>query len=259
MRYFKLYQVLLKLNFAALLAYRANFINNIIGTVGWMAVSIGSMFFLTVNTKTVYGWEPLELLAVTGGYSVIVGIFHLFFSRNFERFSRLIHNGELDTLLLKPLDSQFLISCWLVTYTSLIRVILGSIFTCFILQQLHISLSWIQVIGLFVLILCSIMLLYAIWFGIVTITIWLTNVNLVDFMYSLSNVGRYPPEMFRQTGNIFLFIFVPLTLVITVPIKVILQKASLVDIALLLGFSVGLFVLSRLFWLFALRYYTSAS
>ncbi|HSW97194.1 MAG TPA: ABC-2 family transporter protein [Candidatus Saccharimonadales bacterium] len=256
--YLKIYSVLLRLNISALIEYRANFFNSLLGTIGWAVVSITSMILLTSRVKIVYGWTPDELLAVTGLYSILIGVFSLFFSRNFERFSRIIHKGELDTILLKPIDSQFLLSFWVVNYPSIARIFIGIGFLWYILQRMHIAVTMFSIVNFLLLTFCGVILLYSLWFCVMTIIIKLTNLtNLIDFLYSFNNLGRYPPEMIKQTRNIFIFILLPFTLTATIPIRTLLSKASFVDIEILTLCSFGSLFLSRILWKFALRFYTS--
>lgn len=259
-QYIKIYRLLLRMNLSALIEYRANFINSLIGTIGWATVSIASMFLLTARVSTVYGWTQDELLAVTGFYSILIGIFALFFSKNFERFSLIINKGELDTILLKPVDSQFLLSCWLVAYPSISRIFIGLGFLWYILKKIHEPITFLSLSNFVLISFCSILLLYSLWFCVMTLIIRLTNLtNLVDFLYSFNNLGRYPPEMIKRTGNIFIFLFLPFTLTATVPIKTLLLRASFVDSTILISCSLLLFFLSRILWKFSLRFYTSAS
>lgn len=259
-RYFTIYFVLLRLNFSALVEYRANFFNSLIGTTGWAVVSVVSMLLLTSRIKTVYGWTPDELLAVTALYSILIGIFSLFFSRNFERFAKIINKGDLDAVLLKPVDSQFLLSCSIVNYSSITRVIIGISFLWYILQKMHTAISIVGFMSFTFLTFCGILLLYSLWFCVLTLIIKISNLtNITDFLYGFNNLGRYPPEMIKQTKNIFIFILLPFTLTATIPVKALLTKASFIDIIILSVFSFLLFIGSRFFWKFALKSYTSAS
>lgn len=259
-KYIRIYVFLMRLNLSAVLAYRASFTNNLIGTLGWSIVSIASMYLLTYRAPHVFSWTRAELLAATGTYSIVIGIFGTLFSKNFNRFSRIIHLGELDGILLKPLDSQFSISLWIFNYASLFRIMVGTIFTTYILSTIHAHITLLSFLTYFVFVVSGVLLLYTVWFLTVTITIWLTNLsNIVDFLYNINNLGRYPSETLRQTNNFFIMLFIPLTFVATLPIKAILQKAMIAD-ELLMFFCVSvLFFLSRKFWKFALRSYTSAS
>jgi ABC-2 type transport system permease protein len=259
-KYFRIYQTLLHLNLSSLVAYRVNFTTNLISSISWGVFSIFSVLLLTSKTDMVYGWKREEIILLTTTYSVLIGIFHTMFSKNFERFSRMILYGRLDSVLLKPIDSQFMISLWIINYTSLSRVILGLGLTFYFLHQLHIALSPVIVVSYVLLLVMSLILLYSIWFIVATLTIWFPRLsNVVEFMYHVSGMTRYPQQMYRQLTN-FIFIFLlPITLIISTPTKVLLGKNIVQDVIGLIIFTIALFIFSRMFWKFALRYYTSAS
>jgi len=181
--YLTIYKTLLHLNLSALVAYRANFISNIISSISWGVFSIVSIVLLTSKTTVIYGWKREEILLLTTTYSVLIGLFHTLFSKNFERFSRMILYGRLDSILLKPIDSQFLISLWIVNYASLTRIILGIGLTFYFLHQLNIVLSPFIVVSYILITAMSLILLYSIWFIVATLTIWFPRLsNIVEFM-----------------------------------------------------------------------------
>lgn len=259
-KYFRVYAVLLKMNFLALVAYRVHFFNSLIGSIGWGLLSLFAIVLLTSKTTTVFRWKREELLLLNGMYGIIIGIFHTVFSRNFERFASVIHFGQLDTVLVKPFDSQFLLSFWMFGYSSLSRIVIAFLYTMYISQQLRVSFAPIHVIFFLLLMIISLLLLYSLWFIVITTTVWFTRLsNLVALMFNITGMARYPQEMFHQLVNYVFIFLLPLTLIITVPTKVYLQRLHLFDVGELLSLSLIFFFISRRFWKFALRYYTSAS
>ncbi len=258
--YVVVYLTLLKLNFSALVAYRSNFVNNILSSVAWTAFSLLSILLLVARTPTIYGWRREEVLLLTAGYSILIGIFHTLFSRNFERLSKLVHFGQLDSVLVKPIDSQFLVSVWNVNYTTLVRVPIGVIFLGVLLSRLGINPHNMHVLLFAFYLTVGLVCLYSLWFSVLTITIWFPRLsNIVDFMYSVSSISRFPREMFREfSAYLFYFLF-PLMFIIVTPVKSLLGRVSVFDVAGLVGSAVLLFSFSRWFWKFALRYYTSTS
>jgi ABC-2 type transport system permease protein len=256
--YLKVYTTLLKMNLHNLMAYRMNFINSVVATIAWCSFILISMILLTKNVQTLYGWKREELLLLSGSFNIIIGIFHFFFSPNFERFSRIIDHGELDGLLLKPIDSQFLVSSWHVRYPSFLRILAGVGFNLYILSIIHVPITVQNMLGFAVLTLFSLTILFSIWFLACTTMIWFPRLsNLVDFLFSFNGVGRYPQEMYKE-ANYFIFLFLlPMTLVLVVPTKALIYKVLFGDIALLSVMAVVLFFLSRRFWKYALKSYTS--
>lgn len=259
-RYIRLYYKLITLNFATLMAYRGNFVNNFLSSLSWGFFSLYSVVLLTSQTQSFFGWKREELLLLNALYGVIIGFYHTVFSGNFERFSALIHFGQLDSYLLKPVDAQFLLTFWKFNFAATSRILIAFLYTSYLIGQLNIVISPLSVISFIALIVVSLTILYSLWFIASTLLIWFTRLsNIIELLFTITGSARYPQEMFREF-SLYVFLFLlPLTFVITTPAKVLLQRIDLVTVAIFFSMAVFLVVLSRKFWKFALRYYTSAS
>ncbi len=259
-RYCKIYWQIVKLNTILLFTYRANFYNSVIISLGWGSVSVASIFLITAKTSHIYAWSKEDLYLLAGLYSIIVGVFHMFFSSSMERFGRTISLGELDSYLLMPLNTQLYLSTKMFRPVSILRIIIGVIFTAIIIGQLHVAIYPLTYIFFVFLIFIGILLLYSMWFLVVTLMVWNPNLtNLIDFLYIANNFARYPTSIITYTRNIFLYFAIPLMLVTTVPAESILGKPNGGEVAILTFFAIGLFILSHYFWKFALTHYVSAS
>ncbi len=69
-------------------------------------------FYQVVFAKTSYvaGWNETQYLFFVGCYFAMSGVVEMMFLENLNEFSELVRTGDLDFLLLKPVDEQFLIS-----------------------------------------------------------------------------------------------------------------------------------------------------
>lgn len=258
--YFKIYKALIKINFSLLLIYRANFFNSAIATVGWGIFQIVFMSLLTSKTKSAFGWKTQEMIILAVSYTIIIALFHFIFSRNFDYFSKIVNKGELDYYLLKPVDSQFLMSISHISWAQILRFFLGIGLMSYFLNKYNYHISLTNVFGFFALTIFSLTLLYSLWFIIATVLIWYPNLdNLIEVLYTINGFARYPSEMFRNISSLLIFFIIPYTLTIATPTKALLGRILSGDIIILLIVSSGLFLISRFFWRFALRSYTSAS
>ncbi len=259
-RYFAIYRQLLRLNLSNLLTYRVNFINNVMANIGWGTMSLYTVILLTARVTEAYGWTREELLLFNGLYGVVIGIFHMFISINMARLSRVIHMGDLDGILMKPLDSQFAVSLWWVNFATMFRILIAVGYTVWIIYMLHISISVAQALLFFVLAFASLVLLYSLWFLILTNLMWFSNMtNLVLFMYSFESMARFPKEMLTQLSSYLFVIVLPLALVINTPARALLHRVAVTDAITLLVLSALFWLAARRYWRFALRHYTSAS
>lgn len=259
-RYLKIYWIIIKVNLALLFAHRANFYNSVIIAAGWGIISVGSIFLITAKTSHIYNWSREDLYLLAGFYSIIVGVFHTFFSSSLERFGRTISLGELDSYLLMPLDAQLYLSTKMFRPVSSLRILIGVIFTFIIINSLHVHINIFFFLLFPLFLILGILLLYSLWFFVVTLMIWNPNLtNLIDFLYIANNFGRYPSAIVTYTRNVVLYFALPLMLITTVPAELVLGKINIWELIILIISALSLFVASRYFWKFALRHYASAS
>ncbi|HEX8931986.1 MAG TPA: ABC-2 family transporter protein [Patescibacteria group bacterium] len=259
-RYLRVYRIFLGLNLSTLFAYRANLYNSIIANSVWAIFGLVAMLLLTSKTSHVFGWTRDELLILAGIYNIIFSIFYLLFSGNFGEFSNNIHFGRLDMLLVKPIDTQFLMTFTNIRYTQIIRLLLGASFVFYILNQMHARITIFNIFSFIFYLFIAIIILYSLWMIVMTFTLWFTKLsNLVDFMYEIHNVAKYPSEIYHSLNFITYLVIFPLTLVVAIPTKALLQKILMGDIFWPVLLAITLFWLSRKFWRFALRAYSSVS
>ncbi len=259
-QYIDTFKALLRLNVSRYLAYRANFVNSLFSSLIWSIFSFLYIILLTSKTPVVYGWTRNQLILLMGLYNIVIGgFFHGFFSRNFDRFSEKIHMGKLDAILLKPIDSQFSMSFELVAYTQFARLFVGLGVSVYIIQADHIKVTMAGLLGFCLLSVFGITLLYSIWYIVMTFTVWYTKLsNLTDLLYHLNDISRFPPKMFSGLKAFGLFL-IPYTLLLITPTKTLIQHITFLDAIELIILSVSFLILSRKFWRFALKSYTSAS
>lgn len=259
MRYFTIYKTLLKLNFSYLAIYKSNLMSSILANSVWGFFSLLLIIILTSKIPSVFGWTRYELFLLFGIYNIFTSIFQFFFTRGFDRFSEIINKGKLDSLLLKPVDSQFLISLSYSNFPVLLRIFLGGGFITYVLMQMHYLPTLIQFFFTLILMLSSIIVLYSVWYIVSTCLIWWSNLsNLVGLMYEINGATRYPQEMYRSVSPMLFYTVLPLTLVATVPTQALIGKATFGNMFLLIFFAVFLLFVSRVFWKYALRFYVSA-
>lgn len=248
------------LNWRKMLTYRADFLNSALAHTIWATFTIFQMLLLTSKASTVFGWSRNELLILAGIYNIIYSFFYMFFARGFNQFSNTIHFGRLDGILTKPIDSQFIMTCLYVTYTHMIRFVLGLGFLMYVLSHMHVSLTPLTILGFVSLSLCSLMLIYSFWMMVMTFVIWFPKLsNLTDLLYQTNQVSKFPQEIYKGASTYLLFVVFPLTVIIVTPAKQLLHKVQMTDVVLLLSLSITFFFVSRFFWRYALRFYTSAS
>ena len=259
-KYLKIYSIFLYTSLSSELEYKTNFIIDFLTAILSL---IGSIFLLTIffqNTDNIGGWKFEQALIIQSIYTILNGITNTWFNPNLTEIVKHIREGTLDFVLLKPVDSQFFISLKKISPSGFLEIILGFalLFYCVIINQINIDLGFLFLF--FITVVCSIFILYSLWFLISTTTIWFVKTwNAIEVLRSFLYIGRFPLNSFSFSLRIFFSIFIPIAFITTIPSETFLGFAKLWEIILEI-IVCGIFLItSRKFWLFALKFYTSAS
>jgi ABC-2 type transport system permease protein len=107
---------------------------------------------------------------------------------------------------------------------------------------------------------CGVLSLYSLWFMLGATSIWFVKIyNVTEVLRGLLEAGRCPIVAYPAAYRVFFTFIVPVAFLTTVPAQMLLGRSGALWLLGAMAFAVGLFLLSRLFWRFALRFYTSAS
>jgi ABC-2 type transport system permease protein len=261
------------------MTFRANFIIDSVASLCWMLANLGFyrlIFHYTDSIGKSTGWGEYEFYAFLSTTLLINSLVQAFFMPNAEEFSEMIRTGALDFALLKPIDTQFLISLQRIDWSSLMNFFAGIVLLIVSLIKLThqpvnpLELSPVMVLLYTFYVLCGVMILYSLMIALAATSIWLgRNQTLYDFWFYITNFSRYPREIYsgpwgRPLQWSFTFI-IPVLVVVNVPARIIAQPLRVVTTQdwLLNGFALlataGSFAVSR--WIFqrALFSYRSAS
>src|SRR5690606_22514414 len=109
--------------------------------------------------------------------------------------------------------------------------------------------------------LSSVAILYSLWFLMATTTVWFVQIyNVTEVLRALLDAGRFPIDAFPAGAYRFVFTFVvPVAFMTSVPARALLGSIGSEWLLGAAGLALGLLLATRLFFKFALRYYTSAS
>ena len=212
------------------------------------------------SLSTFGGWEFEQALIIQGIYTILNGITNTWFNPNLTEIVKHIREGTLDFVLLKPIDSQFYISLKKINPSGFLEIMLGFclLLYCIRINQINLNLSFLALS--LITIMCSICILYSLWFFISTTTIWFVKTwNATEVLRSFLYIGRFPLNSFSFSLRIFFSVFIPIAFITTIPSEVFLGLSQLWKILLEVAVAIVFLITSRKFWLFALKFYSSAS
>lgn len=257
-RYFRVLKLFLSTAIAAELEYRVNFLIASLTSLGSLA---GSLFSLSLFYQTGYtfeGWSWEEALIVLGVFTLLQGCSTTFLAPNLNQIVKQVQQGTLDFVLLKPISSQFWLSTRTVSPWGVPDLIFGLILIGYAGSQLGVPLQAYLLSA--IPIGFGLLSLYSLWFMLGATSIWFVKIyNVTEVLRGLLEAGRFPMAAYPIAYRFFFTFIVPVAFFTTVPAETMLARVNLGWIWGSGVLAIALLVVSRSFWKFALRFYTSAS
>jgi ABC-2 type transport system permease protein len=264
-RYLRMMSALARYGLARELAFRGNLVAKVAVEFLWLAILL--IFYLTVfqNTNHVAGWSEDGYLFFVGCYFAMGALVETFFLGNCNEFGELVRSGDLDFLLLKPIDEQFLVTCRSIDWSTMPNVVVGAAVMGASLWRMHWQFDPLRLGLFFAMFLCGLGLAYGFLVLLTSASVWMVrNQSLYELWWLFSSLMRYPREIFLRNAFVsplgFFFSFVvPAMLVISVPADVMVRTLDLRFVGFTAAATVVLLVVSRRAFRLALRRYRSAS
>lgn len=257
-RYWKLLKLFWATAIAAELEYRANFLIAALTSLGGLAGSVFGLFLFYRTGYSFQGWRWQEALIVVGVFTMLEGFASTFLAPNLNRIVRHVQQGTLDFVLLKPISSQFWLSAHTLSPWGVPDLIFGLIVVLYAGGQLGIGVS-AYLLSLIPLAF-GLVILYSLWFMLGATSIWFVKIyNVTEVLRGLLEAGRFPMAAYPVAYRFFFTFIVPVSFLTTLPAEVMLGRVGGSWTIAAAFLAAGLLVVTRFFWRFALRFYTSAS
>jgi ABC-2 type transport system permease protein len=249
------------------MAFRANFVLEIVTRAFWFAAQLVLFDLIYRNVPTINGWSRYEFLAFLATGMIINTLIEAFFMPNCANFSELIRTGNLDFVLLKPIDTQFLISFEKLDLGTLSHLLLSGSLLAVSVVQLGQPVDGLSALLYLLLIAASVAFFYSLMVILASTSVWFgRNQGLYDFWFYITIFARYPREIYAGSpaGDALRVGFtyvLPILLVVTVPVQTLIDKAlqpSWLTALMVFAAGAGL-IASRIVFQWALRSYRSAS
>jgi len=255
------------------MTFRGSFLIDALSSLSWMLMNLG--FYVLVFRYTPMigagtGWGKYEFFVFLATTHVINSLVQAFFMPNANELSELIRSGSLDFVLLKPIDTQFLVSLRRMEWSSLANLGFGLGLLAYALMRLGYVPGPLMWVLYPVYVLCGVGLFYSLMIALASTSVWLVrNETLYRFWFYITTFSRYPMEVYQgRWGSPLRFAFtflIPVLLAVNVPARMLVAPLAPQKPAdwLLPGFAIlaTLVALAASRWVFnrSLLSYRSAS
>ncbi len=250
------------------MTFRGNFLIELVTRAFWFTAQLVLFDIIFSHVPTIQDWSREEYFGFMATGMLINSFVEAFFMPNCANFSELIRTGDLDFALLKPIDTQFLISFEKVNFAMVNQLLLAGGLLWYSLSQTGATITFGRSITYVLLLGVGVAFFYSLMIALASTSVWFgRNQGLYDFWFYITIFARYPQNFYKQSfgGEVIWFGFsfiVPILLVVTVPSRHILGKTLDPNWTVLLiapATTLVMVLISRKIFTWSLSNYRSAS
>lgn len=239
------------------MAYRADFFIGIFSEL--LLQSVNLIFLLVVFTKipTIQGWDRNQVLFIYGFFLVPFAIYGGFFNHLFDVPEIYVLQGELDRVLVRPLNSWFQVVVETMHPELLFGGIAGIVLMIYAGKNMDLVLTWGDIPLALVMVFGATLIYAGVYTFLASLGFWSEgNMGLMPMVYNLSNYGRYPMTVYRGPVRFILTWILPFAFVGFYPSTLIMHRYEYLGYALLTPLvGVVCFAIAYGVWVIGIRRY----
>jgi len=260
-RYIQIWKAFFRNTLTRDMEYKTNFIFEIFID----AIYYGSLFFFFkvifqfTNELGDFNQEAVIIFLIT--MYIADSLYVFFLGGNVFEINNNVKSGDLDFILLKPINSQFFISCRYVNTHALISMLILSLLLIKLTYSYHedsfLIMNYIFYIPSLIL---GMFIFYSFEFMIASLSFWFRNFSYAGWLAGeLIKYSRRPDSIYKQWFRKTLFTIFPMAMICSVPTRMLIFGVDFKLFFLQLFISIIFLYATTLIWKKGLMRYESAS
>lgn len=227
----------------------------------WGVVSgmwtIFNIFFFTLIlgvTDSIAGWNKEEMYLLLGVFSIVDACTWSIFYFNMMRYTNSVYDGELNSILLKPINPIFMIMTRYNNYNNIFRLLMGIGLTVWAYNQLSLTFSLVTWLLFMLGLLLALLTIYFLWFILSTSAFYFEKLdNINEIVPNIRRTWQLPRSIYPPILSFVLTFILPFGLVVSLPTEILLGKPVFHLLAYLGLFTIGSMIVGNYFFHYSLQ------
>ncbi len=262
MRALRLIKAFMRASFLEESAYRANFLISVLTALLNFGSGILAIFILFQQIDAINGWTQATTLAILGVYQVVSALRGLFIGPGLDSLAGMtgdVWSGTLDFTLMRPVNTQFLVSVrkWQLFELFNLSLGVGILVAAGIAMQSVLSLvdilAFLAALGIGLILIYAILLIFA------ALVFWSPGIMFTWIFDAIFQLARYPLSLYPSWLRWILTWIFPVGIVTTLPAQALTQTLTAGQLGIGAGIALLLVIGASLLFRTGLRRYASAS
>jgi ABC-2 type transport system permease protein len=241
------------------LEYRVNLVTRFLSDILWYTGQLMTFEVLFLHMNTIGGWGAPQMRVFLGLLFLVDALYMMFWHEGLSSMTEAVRKGDLDFLLIRPANSQFIITSQKIATAYIGNLTLSIVWFFWACSQIE-DFNWLKLIWLLIMIPAALTVIYTVRFFLSASSILFTRADFLQFMwYTIFRLGHRPDSIYSGLMRYVILFIIPVGMVASVPARVLLEPIDWRLILWALAIIPTGALLTHKYWQFCLSRYTSAS
>lgn len=239
------------------LAYKWDLLLGFSGDLVYQALAAIFILVIFRQTPSLAGWSQAEVFFVYGYFLLPYAVFSALGGGVWEFAERYVVKGEMDRVLLRPVNPLLQVLLESFEMEPLLGVISGIVIMLASASSLHLAWQWYDPLLLLLLVAGSTLVYLGVYLGLASTAFWSDGpTGLMPLVWNVNNYGRYPVDIYNHVLRLTMTWLLPFAFVGIYPAAGFLRRGGFLGFALLTpAMGVLFFGLALWIWRRGLRRY----
>lgn len=194
--------------------YALDFWAGLVANLSLHAVNLLFIHVIFSRVASLNGWSFYQLLFVYGMFLMSFGFFHAFFSGVYWIGGKYVVEGNLDRLLLRPLDPLFQVLCERVNVEDIGECVIGAILAAIAGWNLGLQFTILHWLALPLWIFSGVLIYVGVYTSLASVSFWIMDrIGLIPPVYNMMDFSRYPVSIYNRWLRVILCWVIPFAFV----------------------------------------------
>lgn len=259
LKYLSLYKAFFKASIVADLEFRMNFVLLVCGEFIWYSTQLILFEVLYRHTQIIGEWNLAQMRVFIFLVLFVDSIYMILWDPNFSSFTENVRKGTLDLLLVKPINSMFMLSSQKVSISHIPCLFITGAGFIWAVNQIPDFNYW-KLLWLFILVPAGLSVIFCGRFALNCSAILFTRADFLQYLwYSMFRLGLRPDAIYSGFIRFVLVFVLPFAMVASIPARVLLEPFNFGFVVWAIILPIILVTALRKYWSYCLRQYSSAS
>jgi ABC-2 type transport system permease protein len=258
-KYLGLYKAFFRASIVSDLEFRLNFVLLVVAEFIWYSTQLVLFEVLFRHTKIIGNWNIEQMRVFIFLVLFIDSIYMILWDPNFSAFTENVRKGTLDLLLVKPVNSMFMLSSQKISISHIPCLFITGAGFIWAIGNIP-GFNYLKLFWLLIFIPAGLSVIFAGRFALNCSAILFTRADFLQYLwYSMFRLGLRPDAIYSGVLRFVLIFMIPFAMIASIPARILLEPINPFYIIWAIMLPILLLFGLRKYWSYCLRHYSSAS